>query len=1035
MIDAFVSFCLRQRIAVIALAALLVAFGVYAWMTLSVEAYPELGDVAAQVTTQVPGLAAEEVEQLVTVPLERQINGTPGLILMRSSSTFGLSLITVLFRDGVDDYWARQRLLERISQTTLPANASPSLDPVAGPGGEIYRYTLESDTKNLQELSEVQRWTVIPAIKAVAGVVDVTNFGGFTTEYQLDLDPAKLHRYGIGVTDVIGAINNNNNNAGGGRVSRGDQSYVIRGVGLIRSLADLGSTVVTQVNGAPVLVRDLGATRLSHQEREGILGKDHNPDAIEGIVLMLKYQNPSETLRGVHEAVKALNQKLAASDVKIVPYIDRDDLVHMTVRKVGRTIAEGIALVFLVLIVFLGSPKSSFVVAVSIPMALVAVFSLLNLTKVSANLLSLGALDFGILVDGAIVVTEAILRRREATPHEELSESEVKAATLQVTRAMFFASLIIITAYLPLFSFERAEAKLFTPIAYTMGYALLGALLTTLALVPALAYYAFRKPGPVYHNRWLERLTLGYERVLHECIEQPRIIYGIAIFALFAVIGLAMTVGRDFLPDLDEGALWLQVQMPTGLALNKATDMASDLRRAVLKYPEVSYIVTQTGRNDGGTDSWTMSHIEAPVGLRPYETWPAGESKREFVDRMAKDLNRSLPGYDIGISQPIIDGVNDMIGGAHSPLVIKIYGDDLDELRRTGQRIVEVLYTVEGTASASIFQEPPIPQIEIKLDREKAARYGVGMNDVTNVIQTGVGQAPVSTVYVGERVYPLTVRYVESARSRPDSLANLFVKTSSGAQIPLAQIAEIRQRVGESTVTRENGQRNLTIRIDNRDRDLTSYLADAQKQIDAKVSFDRAKIRLEWGGQFENQRRAEARLLVILAMVMGLMLIFLTVGIGSLRQAALILCVVPLATLGGLISLHVTGQNLNVASGVGFIALFGVAVQNGIIMVSNLNRMRKSGLELHDAIMKGASERLRPVLMTATVATLGMLPAAIHTGVGSDVQRGIATVVVGGLAVATALTLFVVPSMYHVIEHWAEERGSHDHAHVHEGGE
>ena len=1022
MIDQFVDICLRHRVAVIVIALLLAVFGIYAWETLSVEAYPELGDVAAQVTTQLPGLAAEEVEQLITVPLEREINGTPGLLLMRSSSTFGLSLITVLFRDGYEDYWARQRLLERINQVTLPSGAAPSLDPVAGPGGEIYRYTLESDTRNLQELSDIQRWIVIPALKSVPGVVDDTNFGGFTIVYQVNLDPRQLERYGLGISDVINAINNNNTNAAGGRVSRGDQSYVIRGVGLIRTLADIGRTVVTQVNGAPVLVRDLGRVTLSHQEREGILGKDHNPDTIEGIVLMLKYQNPSLTLKGIHAKVEQLNRQLASQDVRVVPYIDRDDLVRATVHKVGRTILEGISLVFLVLILFLGSPRAALVAGVTIPMALVAVFSLLNLTHVSANLLSLGAIDFGILVDGAIVVTEAVLRRREATPEEELSESEVKAATVQVTRPIFFASLIIITAYLPLFSFERAEAKLFTPIAYTMGYALFGALLTTLALVPGLAYYAFHKPGPVYHNRWLAWLTRQYDRVLAACIHQPRIIYGVTLFALLAVIGLGATVGRDFLPDLDEGSLWLQVQMPTGLALNKASDMASDLRREILKFPEVSYVVTQTGRNDDGTDPWTMSHIEAPVGLKPYDTWPRGESKKEFIDKLATTLAHDLPGYSIGISQPIIDGVNDMIGGAHSPLVIKVYGDDLGMLRNVSQQMVDVLYTIRGTSSASVFQEPPIPQINITVDREKAARYGVNIADVQNVIQTGIGQAPVSTVFVGERVYNLTVRFGAASRDSPESLANLQVHTSAGVQVPLSQVADIRVQSGESTITRENGQRNLTIRIDNRDRDLTSYLEEAQHKIAAHVHFDPKKVRLEWGGQFENQRRAESRLAVILGLVMGMMLIFLTVGTRSFRQALLILGIVPLATLGGLISLHLTGQTLNVASGVGFIALFGVAVQNGIIMVANLNRMRASGLELHEAIMKGATERLRPVLMTATVATLGMLPAALLTGLRSDVQRGIATVVVGGLAISTVLTLVVLPSMYHVIEHWAERR-------------
>src|SRR5579859_4442924 len=710
MIDQFVGFCLRHRISVIVVAMLLAGFGVYAWETLSVEAYPELGDVNVQITTQIPGLAAEEVEQQITVPLEREINGAPGLLVMRSTSTFGLSLITVLFRDGYEDYWVRQRILERIGQATLPAGATPTLGPMNGPGGEIFRYTVQSDGKNLQELSEIQRWTIIPALKSVPGVVDDTNFGGFTTEYQLDLEPKQLDRYGIGINDVITAINANNTNAGGGRVSRGDQSYIIRGVGLVRSLADLGSIVVAQNNGAPVLVRDLGKTSLSHQEREGILGKDNDPDTLEGIVLMLKYQNPSETLKGVHAKVAELNKQLEAEGVRIAPYIDRDDLVKMTVAKVGRTIAEGIILVFLVLILFLGSPRSAFVVAVVVPMALVSVFTLLNLTHVSANLLSLGAIDFGILVDGAIVVTEAVLSRREATPTEELSESEVKAAVVQVTRPIFFASLIIIIAYLPLFSFERAEAKLFTPMAYTMAYALFGALLSALALVPALAYFAYRKPGKVFHNKWLEHLTEGYRKVLHKCLFEPRIIYGVVAATLLAVIGFGGTVGREFLPDLDEGSLWLQVQLPSGISLDKASELASEFRRAVLKHPEVSFVVTQTGRNDDGTDSWTMSHIEAPVGLKPYETWPGGESKKEFVNKLSDDLAQELPGYSIGISQPIIDGVNDLVGGAHSPLVIKIFGDDLDELRRIGGEIVDVLQKTQGTTSTSIFQEPPIPR-------------------------------------------------------------------------------------------------------------------------------------------------------------------------------------------------------------------------------------------------------------------------------------------------------------------------------------
>src|SRR5215813_4145290 len=991
MIEQFVALCLRKRLVVRLIAIFAGIFGVYAWSQLAIDAYPLLSPVSAQVTTQVPGLAAEEVEQQITIPLERALNGTPGLVSMRSVSTFGLSQINLLFRDGAEDYWQRQRVKERIEDVTLPPGASAGLDAVSAPELEIYRYTLQSDTKNLMELSEYQRWVIQPALKQVPGVAEVDNFGGFTRQFRLDLDPTELLRYGLGINDVINAINNNTANAGGGRVARGEQSFIVRGIGLVHTLDDLGNIVVTQTNSMPILVRDLGALSYAHQEPEGILGFNENPATIEGIVMGLKYSNVSEVIAGIHAKVDELRKQLESDDVHIVTVLDRSDLVNATVSKIGHTVLEGIGLVIIVLMLFLGSPRSALVVAVTIPLAVVSIFVLMNAAHMSASMLSLGALDFGVIVDGAIVVTENILRRRESKPTEELTDEDVRSATGQVARPIFFATLIIITAYFPLFTLQRGEAALFTPMAYTVGFALVGALLCTLALVPGLAYWAFRKPRSVFRNRPLEWLGGAYRATLGKLLNRPLLSY-LATGAAFAAVGvMAPLVGRDYLPDLDEGALWLQVQLPSGLSLDAASEMASELRRTVREFPEVRYIMTQLGREDAAVDAWTFSHIEAPIGLTPYETWPAGETKADFVR------------------------------GAHSALVIRVIGEEFAEDRRIAGEIVDILRNTSGTAEAWIFQEPPLPQIAIEADRAAAARYGINISDITNLIQNGVGGAAVTQVFVGDRVYDVSVRFPLSSRYDPEALGNLTLTNSSGMQIPLSQVAKITQRNGEGTITRTNNRRNLSIRIDLADRDLVSYLDEVKAKIAQSVHFDQSKYRVEFAGQFENQERAQRRFTLILGLVLGLMTLLLYTEFGKLRQALLILAIVPLATLGGLIALFVTGETLNIASAVGFIALFGVAVHNGIIMVANLNRVRETGASLRDAILIGASERFRPVLMTATVATIGMMPAALATGVGSDVQRSVATVVIGGLILATLQTLFVVPTFYYSLERAAEQ--------------
>ncbi|MFY9693984.1 MAG: CusA/CzcA family heavy metal efflux RND transporter, partial [Xanthobacteraceae bacterium] len=1009
MIDWLVTYALRKRLVVAMICIFAAVYGYYSWTQLPVEAYPDVADTESQVITTAPGLAAEEVEQQVTIPLERELSGTPGMTMMRSRSTFGLSLITLQFRDGIDDYWARQRIEERIQNATLPPNLSPGLDPLSSPTGQILYYTLNSSTKNLRELSEIEQWTVIPALKQVPGVADVSNFGGLTTQYALELDPEQLMRFNISLSDVTNAITANNANAGGSVLNRGQLGYVIRGIGLVRTLDDLGNIVVAQHNGAPILIRELGKLQLSNQERHGIVGQDNKNDVVEGTVLLLRHENPSLVLKGVDAKIAELNARLKAENVQIVPYLDRTNLVDATIDKVGQTVFTGVGLVLIVLILFLGSPRSALIVGVTVPFAMVIAFILMYHAGISANLLSLGAIDFGIIVDGAIVMTEAILRRREAMPNEPLAQADVGDAARQVARPIFFSTAIIITTYLPLFAFHRIEAKLFYPMVYAVGFAQLGALAFALFVVPGLAYAAYRRPRPVFHNRALAWIERNYQDTLAGSLRRPNVAYLLSAGAAIAVIVLGLTVWREFLPDLDEGSIWLHADMPPGISLQKSTDMVADLRRILDSFPEVSTVVSHIGRNDDGTDPWTPSHMEAAIILKPYGTWPAGETKSDLVARMSAALDR-LPGFEIAFSQPIIDSVLDYVFDPHSALAVKVFGDDFNELRRIGNAIVGVANGVPGVTDAAIDGYAPLPQIAIKVDRAAIARYGINVADVANLISTGIGGAAVSQLFLGDRHYDITVRFPAADRDSPEAIKNLVLTSSDGALIPLSQVADVRLQTGESMINREMNHRYLLVKLDYSDRDPLAVVADVTRAIDQKVSFDRAQYHIEWGGQLEGEQRAETRFKLIIALALAIMMVLLYAEFGALRQVLLIIGVVPLATLGGLIALHATGTTLNVASGVGFIALSGVAVMNGVIMVANLNRMREQGLPVFEAVLAGAGERLRPVLMTASVATVGMLPAALATGVGSDVQRNLATVVAGGLIPATLLTVFIIPT-------------------------
>lgn len=1011
---------IAKRWLILALFILLTFFGYYSWTQLSIEAYPDIGDVSSQIVTQVPGLAAEEVEQQITIPIERAINGLPGMHVMRSKSTFGLSMVTIVFQDGTDDYFARTRIQERLTDLALPYQAVASLDPLTSPTGEIFRYIIESKSHDLRELTDLQTFVIIPRIKQVSGVVDVTNFGGITTQFQIEIDPQKLEQYDIALSEVVSKIEANNTNAGGSVMNRGDQSYVVRGIGLVRTLEDIGHIVVKSQHGTAILMRDIGHIKYGNLERKGALGYSDKrganySDNIEGIVLLLKGQNPSLVLEGVNEAIDELNSSILPNGVQIHAFMDRTDLINTTLNTVSHTLLEGMALVIIVLIVFLGSWRGALLVAITIPVALLTAFILMHFTHVPANLLSLGAIDFGIIVDGAIVMMEAILKKREENEQAELTESDVASLVKQIAKPIFFATIIIITAYIPLFAFERVEKKLFTPMAFTVGYALFGALLVALFLIPGIAYVVYRKPQKVYHNKWLANLTTGYHRHVKQLLKKPKVVFLPLAIIFSGALVLTATVGKDFLPPLDEGSIWLQVALPPGITVEKSKEMSDALRARTLQFDEVTYMMVQAGRNDDGTDAWTPSHFECSIGLLPYKQWKGGKTKADLIEELAAAY-AEMPGYDVAFSQPMIDGVMDKIAGAHSELVVKIYGDDFKEIRRIAEEVMSTLHQVKGAVDLAIDQEPPLPQLQIKADRNKIAQYGLNVADVSELIETAIGGKAISQIFQEGKVYDIICRYQEESRNTPEKIGALMLTSESGMKIPLAQIATIKLHTGESTIAREMNKRHLTVRLNLRGNDLTSFLKEAQSTIEKNIQYDHDQIKIKWGGQFENQHRAYQHLAIIVPMALVIMFILLYGAFGSFSQAGLLMSVVPLALFGGMLALHIRGMTLNVSSFVGFIALFGVAIQNGVLMITQFNTLRKNGYSLQEAVTMGSQHRFRPVIMTATVAILGLLPASLATGIGSDVQRPLATVIVYGLFFATVITLYVLPSLYYLME-------------------
>ena len=1027
MIEKLVNWALDHKTLMAAIFGLLCGLGVVAWNALSIDAYPDISDTTVQVVTQVPGLATEEIEQQISIPVERAVSGIPNLVTMRSKNSFGLSTVILVFDDGVDDYWARQRVNERLVGLDLPYGAVPELNPLTAPTGEIFRYIVESPdgSHDLRSLTDIHKWTIIPHLRQISGVADVGNYGGITTQYQIELSPERLMEYGISLSDITEKIEQNNLNAGGSVLSEGSLSYVIRGIGLIDDLVGLGDIVVKTVGGSPVYLKQLGELKYGNLERKGVLGFSDDEreydDAVEGIVQMLRGENPSEVLKSIHASIDELNNEILPPGVEVHPFLDRTDLVGETLRTVSHTLLIGMLLVIVVLMIYLGSFRGALLVAITIPISLLVAFILMKITGIPANLLSLGAIDFGILVDGAIVMMETILKKRERHPDEELTLAGVKQRASEVARSIFFSTIIIITAYMPLFAFEHVEAKLFTPMAYTVGYALVGALITSLLLTPALSFMAYHKPRKLYHNRWLEKLTHWYHRHINNLMEKSRAVVAVLLIILAGSVALSITVGKDFLPPLDEGSVWVQVQLPSGISIEKSKKMADDLRHVLKSFDETSYVMTQLGRDDEGAECFSLSHIEAGVGLKPYNTWKSGRTKAELVQAMADSIAK-MPGYQVGFSQPIIDMVMDQIAGTHSDLAIKIYSDDIAESRRVAEQVVAAISDIEGATDVAIDQEPPTPQLQISVDRASIAQYGLNVADVTELIELAIGGRAISQIYVGSKVYDVTCRYAERYRNTPEQIGSLTLTNEAGVKIPLSAVADIKMVLGSSTIMREMASRYTLVRVNLRGADLSTFVAEADKRIAQQVKYDPETTHLHWAGQFENRNRAFNRLGLVVPLALVVMFILLIFAFGKVRQAGLLMFVVPLALFGGMAALNVRGMTLNVSSAVGFIALVGVAIQNGVIMISHINNLRLRGRDLRKAVVDGATHRMRPVLLTASVAVLGLFPASISTGIGSDVQRPLATVIVYGLLFATIVTLFILPTLYYMVERRAEKR-------------
>jgi len=1029
MIGRLVDFALENRLLVLAAAILLFGWGAISFHQLPVEAYPDVADNYVEIITQWPGISAEQIEQQVTIPLEIAMNGIPHVVHLRSFSLFGLSDLKLIFDDIETNAWDRERVLERLSQVTLPPGVVPQMGTDWSPVGQIYFFTLRSTNPkyDVMELKSLEDWVVEKNFKAVPDIVDVASFGGPTREYQVRADPDKLIAYGVGLGQVEQQLANNNANAGGSFIESGLQQINLREVGLFKNVQDIEKTVLIAKNGTPLHMSDIAVVAQGPKIRLGQFARAthlpegkiiDNDDVVSGIALLRKGADAEGALRGLHEKVKELNERILPRGVKVVPFIDRSDLVHFTTHTVLHNLTEGIILVVIVLFLLLGNVRGAIIVALTVPFSLLFAALCLNLKGIPANLLSLGALDFGMVVDGAVVMVENIVRhinRSQNGNDERNMRAVIREAAHEVQRPVFYAIAIIITAYLPIFTLQRVEGRLFKPMAWTVAFALLGALIFSMLVAPALSTLFFRKGVREWRNPVMTFLTRHYRTAVRFAIHRRALMVGIGVagLCLAAFLVYSGVIGSEFLPHLDEGALWVRGTLAPSAGPSEGIRVANQARIILCSFPEVPQCASQTGRPDDGTDTTGFFNTEYFVDLKPKEQWRPvfHENKEELIAAMNRELNDKIPGVVWGFSQPIEDNMEEAVSGVKGELATKVYGDDLKVLEEKANEIVDVMRGVRGIEDLGVFQVLGQPNINFEVDRDAAARHQVNVADVQDAIQTAAGGNALTQVLQGEARYDVVLRYLPEYRTTKETLGNIRLLSPSGERVSLAQLCKIKEEEGASEIYREGNERYVAIKYSVRGRDLGSTVEEAIRKVNAQIPLPRG-YHIDWEGEYESQKRAQARLFIIVPLTILVILIILYTMFRSPKWALLILATVAMASIGGVWALLVTGTNFSVSSGVGFLALFGVSVQTGVIMLEYINQLRAAGHSIEDSAVEGAVLRLRPIMMTMLVATLGLLPAATSHAIGSDSQRPFAIVIVGGLIVNLAWSIFILPTLY-----------------------
>ena len=1025
MIRRVVDFALDNRLLVLAFGLILFAGGIVAFRNLPIEAYPDVADNYVEVITQWPGISAEQIEQQVTIPLEIVMNGIPHVVHLRSFSLFGLSDIKLIFDDESDNDWNRERVLERLSQVTLPPGVNPQMGTDWSPVGQIYFFTLRSSNPayDAMELKSFEDWVIEKSFKAVPNIVDVASFGGPTREYQVRVDPNKLIAYGLSLAQIEQQLTNNNANAGGSFIQEGLQQINVRSVGLVDHVHDIQETVILSKNGTPIRVKDIAVVsqgpkirlgqfaRAIHREDGKIVDND---DVVSGIVLLRKGATGETALADIHKEVEELNDHILPPGVKVVPFLDRSDLVHYTTHTVLHNLTEGMILVSIILLLFLGNVRGALIVAATIPFALLFAAICLNLLRIPANLLSLGALDFGVIVEGAIVLIENIVRHLSHTNGVKTSTERISFASHEVQRPVFYAIVITITAFLPIFTLQRVEGRLFHPMAWTVAFALLGALLFSILVAPVLASFAFAKGAKEWDNPVMTYVIARYHDALRGAIRHRLITVGTCalMLAFGAFLAFSGVIGSEFLPHLDEGALWVRGTLAPSTGPDEGIRVANQARIVLCSFPEVPQCTSQVGRPDDGTDNTGFFNTEYFVDLKPKEKWRPvfHQNKDELIAAMQRELDK-IPGVDWGFSQPIEDNMEEAVSGVKGSLATKVYGDDLRVLEEKSDQIVNIMRGIRGVEDLGVFRVLGQPNLNVTVDRDSTARYQINVADVQDAIQTAVGGNALTQVLKGESRYDLTLRYLPQYRSTQEAIENIRLLSPSGERVSLAQLCKIHVTDGASEVYREGNRRYVAIKYSVRGRDLGSTVEEAIKKVNEQVKLPTG-YSIDWEGEYASQKRANARLMIVLPITILIIFVILYTMFKSFKWALLIMATVAIAPIGGLLALWFTGTHFSVSSGVGFLALFGVSVQTGVIMLEYINQLRARRYTVEDAAVEGAVLRLRPIMMTMLVATLGLLPAAVSHAIGSDSQRPFAIVIVGGLIAALVMSIFLLPTLY-----------------------